>query len=267
MKLVDRSSFWRRALRVAGQHLLHLAENNGDVRAARNGELRLLRELLTAHAAGGGGRPFVACDGGANRGEYTRLLLQEAGRAGTDIEVHAFEPSPHCVDELRQAFGSEPKVHIVGAALADHAGEAMLFNGGSGSSLASLVPRNSLAAGAAAAVPVPLMRLGDYLSAQGLARVDLLKLDVEGSELAALKGLGDQLRPEVVGVIQFEYGATTLDAGTTLGAIYALLEARGYAVGKIFPRAVEVRPYRAWMETYAYANYVAFSPAAGSAKG
>jgi Methyltransferase FkbM domain len=151
-------------------------------------------------------------------------------------------------------------VRIVGAALSDRAGEASLHDGAAGGSQASLVARDGRGAEASATITVPLIRLGDYLEEQAIGRVDLLKLDVEGSELAALRGLGERLRPEIVDAIQFEYGGTALDAGTTLREAYRLLEARGYVLAKLFPRALEVRGYRAWMEHYAYANYVALAP-------
>lgn len=259
MKLRESSPWWRRVARTLGRQLFRLAENNDDPRLDHNGELWLLRRLLAAHAAEGQ-RPFVVGDGGANRGDYTRVILREARAAGRAVEVHVFEPSPHCVDELRRAFGAERAVHITGAALADHPGEAALFSGRQGSSQASLVPRPLLAPAAAETIQVPQLRLGDYLAAHAVPHLDLLKLDIEGSELAALRGLGERLRPEVIDVIQFEYGGTTADAGTTLREAYELLEARGYLLAKLFPRALELRAYRTWMENYAYANYVALAP-------
>ena len=259
MMLREHSPWWRRLVRTLGRRLFRLAENNDDPDLRRNGELWLLRRLVAAHAATTK-RPFIACDGGANAGDYTRRILREARAAACAVEVHAFEPSPHCLEGLRRAFGADPAVHIVGAALADHPGEATLFAGQAGSSQASLVARPGLATDAKIALQVPLLRLGDYLAAQAVARVDLLKLDVEGSELAALRGLGGLLRPEVIDVIQFEYGGTAVDAGITLRELYELLAARGYVLAKLFPRALEVRAYRAWMENYAYANYVALAP-------
>jgi FkbM family methyltransferase len=259
MKLHEHSPWWRRAARTVGRQLFRWAENNDDPRLTHNGERWLLRQLVAAHAAEAK-RPFVACDGGANAGDYTRLILQEARAAGCAAEVHAFEPSPHNIERLRQAFGAGAAVRIVGAALSDRPGEAALFAGRSGSSQASLVLRPALVAAAGEAIRVPLLRLGDYLEAQGLKRINLLKLDVEGSELAALRGLGAHLSPEVIDVIQFEYGGTTADAGTTLRELYELLQAHGYVLAKLFPQALEVRTFRAWMENYAYANYVALAP-------
>jgi hypothetical protein len=104
------------------------------------------------------------------------------------------------------------------------------------------------------------MRLDAYLSTQGIGHIDLLKLDVEGFELAALRGLGERLQSDTIDVIQFEYGGTTADAGASLHAINALLTGRGFLLGKIFPSALELREFRPWMENYSYANYVAMSP-------
>ena len=61
-------------------------------------------------------------------------------------------------------------------------------------------------------------------------------------------------------MIQFEYGGTTLDAGTSLRDLYRLLSDRGYRLAKLYPDALEIRPYRPWMEHFSYANYVALSP-------
>ena len=261
MKLREQSPLWRRVVRTLGRQMFHAAENNDDPRLTHNGEGWLLRELLTAHAASAEAkRPFVAFDAGANAGDYTREILRAARRAGCPVEVHAFEPSPRAAERLRNDFGGEPTVRIVGAALSDRVGEASLHDGAAGGSQASLVVREERGADASTTITVTLMRLEDYLEKHAITRVDLLKLDVEGSELAALRGLGERLRPESVDAIQFEYGGTALDAGTTLREAYRLLEARGYAVTKLFPRALEVRRYRAWMEHYAYANYVALAP-------
>lgn len=257
MNVRAHSPLWRRSIRILARQLFRWAENNDNPRPARNGETWLLRSLLAAHVRVGAGRPFVVFDAGANVGDYSRMVVAEARRAGCAVELHGFEPSPWAVAALRRAFGSEPAMRIVGAALGDRAGSTPLHGGETGSSQASLIARPGHATVGAAAVTVPVIRLDDYLEQNGVARVDLLKLDVEGSELAALRGLGGRLNPECVGVIQFEYGGTALDAGTTLREHYRLLEARGFTLAKLFPAALELRGYRAWMEHYAYANYVA----------
>jgi len=103
------------------------------------------------------------------------------------------------------------------------------------------------------------MRLDDYCDSASLRQVNLLKLDIEGSELLALKGLGKYLNPDIISTVQFEYGGTTLDAGATLRDLYDLLTSMGYVLAKLLPDALEIRSYSAWMEHYDYANYVAMS--------
>jgi len=260
MKVISHASLWRRVVRNAGRQLFRIAENNDDPQMEANGERWLLRELLRAHRAEGGGRPFAVIDGGANRGDYSRSVFRCARELGVEVEVHAFEPAPACVTELRTVFADEPAFRLTGSGLSDLAGEAVLYDGRDGSSQASLVHRLEHSQDPAATITVPLIRLADYFAVNAVKRIDLLKLDIEGHELPALRGLGEQLRPEVVDVIQFEYGGAALDAGTTLRELYRLLSGRGFLLAKLFPRALEVREYRVWMEHYSYANYIAISP-------
>jgi FkbM family methyltransferase len=258
MRFLTRPRWWRRVVRRTGRALFDFAENNSRANVNRNGERWFLHALLYGHVARRSGRPFVVIDAGANIGDYTRAVLREAAKSKSDVVVHAFEPSPRCARTLREEFSGDRRVQVVEAAVAEQAGRAPLFAGDSGSTQASLLSRDILVG--ATSTDVALLRLEDYLRDMGLDRIDLLKLDVEGSELAALEGLGSALNVDCVRAIQLEYGGTTLDSGTSLREIYACLADRGYAVAKLFPRFLEIRAYQPWMEHYTYANYVALSP-------
>lgn len=254
------SSAWRRALRTLARLLFRWVENNDDERISHNGELWLLQQLLAAHVRQSAIRPFVLFDVGANCGDYTRLVLQEARRLNCPVEVHAFEPSPVAGAKLRQLLGEEKSVRLIEVALSDSTGEASLFAGGAGSRMASLVDRPTPGLPLEPAAKVRVQRLDNYLVQSGVARVDLLKLDVEGAELSVLRGLGDRLSPAIIEVIQLEYGGASRDAHVTLHALETRVTEHGYAFAKLFPRALEVRPYREWMDNYSYANYVALAP-------
>lgn len=246
--------------RALGSRCLRWAENNDEPRIDRNGERWLLRSLATAHAARFPAQPFVAFDVGANEGDYTRAVLEDVGAIGGAVEIHAFEPSPVAAEKLRQSLPAGNAVRIVEVALSDWTGETRLFGGKSGSSQASLVDRPATDAIAGTEIVVPVQRLDQYLAQQSVSRVDLLKLDVEGLELSVLRGLGQQLHPGVVDVIQFEYGGTTRDARVSLRELHDLLVGQGYVFAKLFPSALEVRTYGEWMDNFSYANYVALSP-------
>lgn len=260
MKIRLKSPLWRRIVRTLGRLFFRWAENNDDECIARNGERWFLRQLLAAHVSGGGSRPYVVFDVGANIGDYSRLVIEEARQLGCRVEIHAFEPSPLAAEKLRGLFARETSVRVVVAALSDWTGEAALHAGDSGSGHASLVQRGKPGSAVGGEVKVKVQRLDDYMAQNGVGRIDFLKLDVEGSELAVLRSLGARLSPQFVDTIQLEYGGTTRDAHVTLRDLEDYVVTRDYAFAKLFPSALEVRVYREWMDNYAYANYVAVAP-------
>jgi len=240
--------------------MLHFVENNGDSRLDRNGETWLMRQLIAHRIMVNSSEPMVIFDVGANVGDYTRMALREARAARCPIEVYAFEPCLRNCEILRRNFTADSNVRISSVAVADKREQRSLYSERPGSSQASLVKRSTLKLADLEEVRVPAIRLDEFMTTENITRLDILKLDIEGAELAALQGLGDRLEASVVELIQFEYGGTALDAGTTLKNFYQLLIERGYAVAKLFPHSLELRPYHVWMEHYAYANYVALSP-------
>jgi FkbM family methyltransferase len=222
-----------------------------------NGELWLVDALFYRWAAEGkssvGSR--IVFDVGANVGDFSAAVLDAADRWRVTIQVMAFEPSPSCQGALRKRFKTDPRIEVVPFAVADANTRSDFFSPVPGSGHASLVHRENT--GVAKVESVEVIRLDDFLKTRGIARIDFLKLDVEGTELAALRGLGEWLRPERVAVIQFEYGGTTLDAGLRLRSFFELLESSGYTVAKLFPHGLNVRRYATWMDHFNYANFVA----------
>jgi FkbM family methyltransferase len=76
---------------------------------------------------------------------------------------------------------------------------------------------------------VPAVRVDDLLAEAGWDRVDLVKLDVEGSEIAALDGMANLLQSADAPPIIYESNAHTLGFyGRTPEELRARLEAFGY---------------------------------------
>ena len=159
-------------------------------------------------------RPVIV-DAGANIGVAALWLASRYSAA----RLHCFEPESRSFGLLQHNLRQLPNARCERAALGAEKGEISLFVSATGS------VHSVFAIGSRAGVEiVPCVRLGDYLERNKIERVDLLKVDVEGSELAVLRGLGEHI--ERVGVIVGECHERLVDQV----AFYAFLRQRGFRI-------------------------------------
>ncbi|NUN70025.1 MAG: FkbM family methyltransferase [Bacteroidetes bacterium] len=206
--------------------------------------------------------PVTMFDVGGNIGGYTEILTTQCRNRQLTYAIHVFEPTRSCFAALTKTFSSDPCVLLNNVGVSDAPGETEIFYDAEQSGFASLYQRDlsSVNVTMAHKERIGLVRLDHYIEQHAIKHIDLLKIDIEGHELAAFRGLGAYLRPDFIGAIQFEYGGANLDSGTTLRQIYSLLEGAGFIITKIMKKGLEVRPYAIRHENYQYANFVAVSP-------
>ena len=191
---------------------------------------------LLAAAVPPGGR---VVEGGAHLGFVT---VHAARAAGPDGRVIAFEPNVPIHDVLREnlaANGVHDRVDVRPQALGEAPGVASFFASGDTSSFFKAE---------AGAVPgeVEVVRGDDVVAGS----VDVIKLDVEGAELAALRGM-ERLTASAQ-TLFVECNPELLDAaGTSSDELLAWLRARGFAVEWIDEREQRTRPAsQGWGERY-----------------
>lgn len=146
-------------------------------------------------------------DIGANHGVYALLAAPIVGASG---RVHAFEPNPrlaHLVDmSLRlNGFAGWAKSHCL--AVSDRAGTARIFFTDSfsgGASLGGSERQRDASGGTKHGVDCRLVPL-DAMFADPAMRVNVIKMDVEGHEGPALRGMRRLLErsPEVKLMMEF----------------------------------------------------------------
>jgi FkbM family methyltransferase len=143
---------------------------------------------LTAALEAVVGDDWVCLDIGANIGPIS-LTLGELCPQG---EVHAFEPVPVTYEYLQRnlARAGTANLHAHNLALLDRRDEVIIhynpdFSGGAFIS-------GHLEHGEASTVEATT--LDEWVASTGLDRLDLIKLDVEGSELTVLSGAAETLR-------------------------------------------------------------------------
>jgi len=184
---------------------------------------------------------MVFVDVGAHVGQYTLLASKEVGATG---HVYSFEPHPKNFAALSQnvILNRFTNVSLFNAALADSAAESQLFvnatdAGGTNRGTHSLRVQKGWRQ--SVTIPIETMLLDEAL--QDAARLDVMKIDVEGAELLVLKG-AQQLLARFKPIVAFEsaedsttsFGHSTTDAKRFLAQM-------GY---KLFRLAAESRRMR-----------------------
>jgi FkbM family methyltransferase len=141
---------------------------------ADRAERRLLREVLFPGA--------VAVDAGANIGIYSRYFARCVGPAGA---VYSFEPAPENFSRLRSATRRLSNVHASQAALGERSGQSELYLSDrlNVDHRTYLTERSGLRA-----IQIEMVALDEYFKPG--QRVDLIKMDIQGYELHALRGAG-----------------------------------------------------------------------------
>lgn len=137
--------------------------------------------------------------GGAHVGFFAIALARSAAAVGG--RVFAFEPAPVMFDELLQnvSLNDVPNLTVERRALSDSSGTSTLYLQGVRSSL-----HEPTKGPADRREQVTLVALEDYVRQKGITRISLLFLDIEGSELAALRGAEALLRSQNPPDVLFE---------------------------------------------------------------
>lgn len=187
------------------------------------------------------GSDAVFIDAGANIGDACERFKHEFPHAS----VHAFEPSPRVAARLRERAAGMQGVEAIEACLGDHDGVAELrltSNDWCASTLAPsaegkrLYPSYLDDAGAAR---VPLTTLDSWAARRGIHRIDAIKLDVQGGELAVLKGAERTLADRGVLAVYAEAQIVQLyDNAATFSEIDSFLRARGFHLHQIHTLSV-----------------------------
>ncbi len=181
-----------------------------------------------------GVRAPLVLDVGAYRGETTAAYRRAFKRA----VIHCFEPAPESFATLEREFAKDVGVVANQLAVSDRVGPIELlinrfdatssrFNPARGANrivgdgLLEVVERRV----------VPATTIDDYCRANGIERVDVLKLDIQGGELAALRGANRMLTEGRISLIYTEVLVGAIYEGQAeAGEIISALAHHGFQI-------------------------------------
>jgi FkbM family methyltransferase len=222
-------------------------DNNSD--PEKNGEYSFLRSELPKIRRGG-----AVFDVGANIGNWAAFALS----INPQIHLHCFEPSKATFAKLNQKqWPSNVCLNNLGVGEVEGMLELNLVEDGSG--LNSLYLRRGIVhATAIHTEKVLFTTIDKYCESHAVRNIHLIKVDVEGHELAVFKGMTQMLSQGRVHAIQFEYGGCNLDARVYLGDIWELIESYGFRFYKLYPEGPRrMEKYMQALETFKYSNWIA----------
>lgn len=137
---------------------------------------------------------MVAYDLGANIGYVSLMLAKSVGKSG---KVFAFEPLPENQERIRQnlALNVLARIELVPKAVADESGTQQFLVHSSGG-MGKVSGANGRNTKYQESIQVETIKLDDFVFKQGNPKPDVIKVDIEGGEGLALKGMPRVLRDE-----------------------------------------------------------------------
>lgn len=224
--------FRSRVLYRIASFYVNAVDNDNDSDFETNGEADFARSRLAGAS--------IAFDVGAAKGLWTQIALA----ADPNVTIHCFEPTSRRFKILiDRNFGERVVLNNFG--LGDSAGTAEIFYGASGGSN-SLFPQrfNGSPYAEEDVETVTISTLDTYCRERNIDWVDFVKMDIEGYEMAAIRGAEQMLRAGKIGVIQFEYSYVFLDAKTSLMQLMQYVQGvnPAYEFHKIYPDGPRLVP-------------------------
>jgi FkbM family methyltransferase len=184
-------------------------------------------------------------DGGAHHGYFTLLAASLVGTGGLVI---ALEPHPGSRTVLTEnaRLNGMTQVKVLPYAVGERSGRQDFYLGEFGNAASSSLYR--LPGNKDARIEVDIRSIDDTVEQFGRPSVRLVKLDVEGAELAAVRGM-ERTRnssPELFVILEFRKSAI-LASGTDENGFLDALMAMGYRIEMIRESLGVVPLDRAWL--------------------
>ena len=188
------------------------------------------------------GRDFrTIVDMGANIGQFARAATMTFPEA----RIFCFEPLPAAAEALRRNLRDRPQVEVVQAAVSSTDGTGTLYPNAYSQASSLLRLRRQgrpLLAGLHELAPIQVgtARLDSLLAGEELEQPMLLKLDLQGHELEALRGAPATLQKTESVVVETAFDPT-YEGEPTFHALSGFLEVAGFGFDRALNFARDTR--------------------------
>ena len=226
-----------------------------------SGEAWVLSEIVRPACAGI--TTPVVFDVGANVGDYSELVHSIIPSA----RIYAFEPAAPVYEQLARKLseiGNGANLEAFNLGLSDEEKTVDLHSytvEGQAVSLISSIdrrlPTQVVQVEVSDTERIEVRTLDSFCVAHAIEKIDFLKLDVEGHEVAVLRGAQAMLDRGAISMIQFEFGPANIYSRTYFYNFWSMLSAK-YDLFRIIPGGiVPITYYGEHLEVFLTTNYFA----------
>jgi FkbM family methyltransferase len=200
--------------------------------------------------------PSLIIDVGANEGQFARLCLEH-----TQAKVVSFEPHPITFRKLTNNLSDHNEWLGMPYGLGHEAGQFILYDhaGSEGTQHASLQAGvfESVYGQTPDMHQVDVLTLDEFVVNQHISEISLLKIDVEGFELAVLQGAKKLLANRNIKMVMFEFNSMNIAAHASLQDFQSLMP--NYRLYRLLPNGLLPleNEHLMFREIFVYQNIVA----------
>ena len=226
--MISQASITKTAWRL-GRKLYCWARKDVENRPEINGEYWLLEHVIQQIDNGD-----VFFDVGANIGDWSVHAISIFSRRGVTPFLHAFEPCAGTRSVLMDRLKGDNTVTVHAAAISSEPGSAILYSSGAGLGTNSLSEVSGPSHEA-----VSVTTLDSFAKQHNIAKIVMIKVDVEGFDHSVLVGAGNLLARGAIEVLQFEYNWRWLINRASLRQVFEMIEQWPYRLGKLVPGGIQ----------------------------
>ena len=193
--------------------------------------------------------PYCIFDVGSNKGQFLQLIL--ASIATDCFSIHCFEPGAETFKILTGSCKEDPRIRLNNLGIGREESEAELHYDTPASGLASLTKRklDHFNIDFSKSETVVITTIDRYCSENGINRIHLLKLDIEGHEFDALAGAKEMFGSKSVDIVTFEFGGCNIDTRIFFRDFWYFFRDVNMSLFRITPSGY-LHPIRSYQETY-----------------
>jgi FkbM family methyltransferase len=195
----------------------------------------------------------IIFDVGANIGNYAKALLQSFKE---NFHIYSFEPFSTPFKQL--ALIKNERLTLVNKGLSDKKEELLIHTSDEYSEIGGVYDRTY----AFSDIPhdktekCQFITIDDFCFENSLAKINFLKIDVEGHELAVLQGAKKTIENGNIDFIQFEFGSGNIFSKTSFMDFHTFLNKK-YNIYRLLKDGImEIETYSTDYEMFILTNFI-----------